>query len=130
MDSGAGDAGVFWYPHSAQQPAVVRSFALSGYWTGKADQRSNYDTILESRVLRVLFDEQNSATGVEFVERGATDVSGARTILARKEVIMAAGTIHTPQILQASGIGPRSLLETAGIDVLVDLPGIFPPFLA
>lgn len=127
VDSGAGDAGVFWYPHSAQLPAVVRSFALSGYWAGKADVRDNYDTIIESRVLRVLFDENKTATGVEYVQRSATDASEAKTVFAKKEVIVAAGTIHTPQILQASGIGPKALLEEAGLDVVVDLPGTFLP---
>ena len=124
-DSGAGDAGVFWYPSSSSQPVVVRSFALSGYWTGKGEVRDNYDTILESRVLRVLFDENKTATGVEFVPQSATDASQARTVSARKEVIVATGTINTPKILQASGIGPRAVLEEAGIDVVVDLPGMF-----
>ncbi|KAH6685973.1 hypothetical protein F5X68DRAFT_241315 [Plectosphaerella plurivora] len=125
VDSGAGDAGVFWYPHSAQQPEVVRSFALSGYWAGKGNVRPNYDTILESRVLRVLFDDENTAIGVEYVPRSARDARDARVVSARKEVILSAGTIHTPQILQASGVGPRSVLEAANIEVVVDLPGIF-----
>jgi choline dehydrogenase-like flavoprotein len=40
------------------------------------------------------------------------------------ELILAAGAIHTPQILQLSGVGPASVLKAAGIDVKVDLPGI------
>ncbi|KAI6779858.1 alcohol oxidase [Emericellopsis cladophorae] len=86
--------------------------------------RDNYDTILESRVLRVLLGENKTATGVEFVPRSATDASQARTVSARKEVIVATGTINTPKMLQASGIGPRAVLEEAGIDVVVDLPGV------
>lgn len=126
VDSGAGDAGVFWYPHSAQQPEVVRSFALSGYWAGKAETRPNYDTILESRVLRVLFDDDNTATGVEYVSRSSRDVRDAKKVSARKEVILSAGTIHTPQILQASGLGPKAVLEAANIDLVFDLPGTLP----
>lgn len=43
---------------------------------------------------------------------------------AKKEVILTAGSLHSPQVLQRSGIGPSGLLEAAGIEVLVDLPGV------
>lgn len=38
--------------------------------------------------------------------------------------MLSAGAVHTPQILQRSGIGPAELLERAGIDVINDLPGV------
>ena len=43
---------------------------------------------------------------------------------AKKEVILAAGTIHTPQILQLSGVGGAALLKQAGVPIKVDLPGV------
>ena len=43
---------------------------------------------------------------------------------ARKEVVVRAGSVHTPQVLQLSGIGPRDLLTKAGIPVVVELPGV------
>ena len=43
---------------------------------------------------------------------------------ARKEIILAAGTVHSPQVLQRSGVGPRRVLEEAGIEVLLELPGV------
>jgi choline dehydrogenase len=46
------------------------------------------------------------------------------SIFARNEVILAAGAIGTPLILQRSGIGPREILQEAGIEVKVDLPGV------
>ena len=46
------------------------------------------------------------------------------TISARREVILAAGAIHSPQILQLSGIGPEGLLSSLGIQTVVNLPGI------
>jgi|GraSoiStandDraft_32_1057276.scaffolds.fasta_scaffold998205_2 choline dehydrogenase-like flavoprotein len=44
------------------------------------------------------------------------------SVSAAREYILAAGAIHTPQILQLSGIGPKSLLSGLGIQTLVDLP--------
>ena len=56
------------------------------------------------------------ATGIELV-------TGER-IEARREVILAAGAIGSPQILQLSGIGPGALLQAHGIDVVHDLAGV------
>ena len=47
-----------------------------------------------------------------------------RTVKASKEVILAAGSIHSPQILQHSGIGPRVSLSRLGIEPVCDLPGV------
>lgn len=47
-----------------------------------------------------------------------------RSVRADKEVIVAAGAIHSPQILQLSGIGPKELLSDLGIQTLVDIPGV------
>jgi choline dehydrogenase len=46
------------------------------------------------------------------------------TVHARREVILCAGSIGSPQILQLSGIGPADLLSRHGIDVIVDAPGV------
>lgn len=40
------------------------------------------------------------------------------------EVVMCAGSIHTPQIMQLSGFGPRDQLSEMGIDVKADMPGV------
>jgi choline dehydrogenase len=47
-----------------------------------------------------------------------------RTLRARREVILAAGAIGSPQILQLSGVGPAAWLQDCGIPVLHDLPGV------
>ncbi|NIP14973.1 MAG: choline dehydrogenase, partial [Pseudomonadales bacterium] len=46
------------------------------------------------------------------------------TIRARREVVLAAGAIGSPQIMQLSGIGPGELLHRHGIEVIHDLPGV------
>ncbi|QIW99172.1 hypothetical protein AMS68_004690 [Peltaster fructicola] len=58
------------------------------------------------------------------VEYAANASSTRRTVLARREVIIAAGALHTPQLLMLSGIGPDTLLSSLGIGVHVNLPGV------
>jgi choline dehydrogenase len=50
--------------------------------------------------------------------------SGTETLRARREVLLAAGSIGSPQILQLSGVGPAELLRRHGISVVADLPGV------
>lgn len=123
-DSGAGEAGVYWYPTFMDPYLVERSYARTGHHDN-AVKRENYHLVTGSRVLRVVFDG-TTATGVAVVpvspEEG--DEGGETIVGARKEVIIAAGGIHSPQVLQLSGIGPRALLESADITTLVDLPGV------
>ncbi len=58
-------------------------------------------------------------TGVEFVGNGQEWVADAR-----RETLLAAGAVGSPQILQLSGIGPGELLQRHGIAVVQDLPGV------
>jgi choline dehydrogenase len=69
-------------------------------------------------VTRVLF-EDGAACGVEYAEKG-----GIRQARADREVILAAGAIQSPQLLQLSGIGPAKLLEDCGIPIVADVPGV------
>jgi choline dehydrogenase len=80
--------------------------------------RPNLRVETGAHVTRLLF-EGRSCTGVEF--RAGGDSRSAR---ASREVILAAGSIGSPQILQLSGVGPGSLLQGTGIPVLQDLPGV------
>jgi choline dehydrogenase-like flavoprotein len=76
--------------------------------------------LTETAVSRILFDGIK-AVGVEYISR----VNGTiNTVKVDKEVILAAGAIHSPQILQLSGIGDDNLLKSFGIKTLVDLPGV------
>jgi choline dehydrogenase len=75
---------------------------------------------LEIRALahRVMF-EGKRAVGLEYSRDGV--VHRAR---ARREVLLAGGSINSPQLLQLSGIGPGQLLQDHGIPVVHDLPGV------
>lgn len=73
-----------------------------------------------SHVTKVLINpDTRRAYGVEFIKEGRK-----RTVLAKKEVILAAGAINTPQLLMLSGIGPKEHLEEKGIKVIHDSPGV------
>jgi choline dehydrogenase-like flavoprotein len=79
------------------------------------------------RVVQVLFDDD--ATTSESPPRVCgvrvrTDDGATRTMRASREVILCAGAIDTPRVLQLSGIGPRDVLEAAGVPVRVELPGV------
>jgi choline dehydrogenase-like flavoprotein len=84
-----------------------------------ASSRKNLTVLTDTLVENVVVDARDGrkrAIGVAV--RGAGD--GRRKIEARREVILAAGAIGSPQILQLSGIGPGALLREHGIDVVHD----------
>lgn len=123
QDSGAGENGLYWYSLSQDPVTFQRSYARTGHWDNVQAERDNYEMIISSKVDQIILDDDLNATGVRFVS--LTDpASPAVTVKARREVILAAGTIHTPQILMLSGVGPGPVLEEAGIDVKVNLPGV------
>ncbi|GAA6006662.1 hypothetical protein JCM11491_003135 [Sporobolomyces phaffii] len=64
------------------------------------------------------------ASGISFVPTGSNSTDGAFTINVSREVILSAGSIQTPQLLELSGVGNSSILEPLGITPVVDLPGV------
>ncbi|XP_028045242.1 glucose dehydrogenase [FAD, quinone] [Monomorium pharaonis] len=80
--------------------------------------RKNLHLTFRSTVTKVLIDRIiNRAIGVEFVKNNKII-----RVLARKEVILCAGAIGSPQLLMLSGIGPAKHLTELGIDVVQDAP--------
>lgn len=75
----------------------------------------------DAQVTRVLFDGQR-AVGVEYVRGGP---NGRREVVrGRREVILAAGALNSPRLLQLSGVGPREVIEAAGVPLVHELPGV------
>lgn len=66
--------------------------------------------------------EGTRAVGVNYVQQGQQKT--ARIGSVHGEVLLCAGAIHSPQLLQLSGVGPRNLLEKHGIPLVADLPGV------
>jgi choline dehydrogenase len=81
-------------------------------------KRDNCEVVTAAQVSRILFDG-HSASGVEFLQ-----ANERRQARARREVIVSAGSINSPQILQLSGIGEVSQLKQFGIEPLVDAPAV------
>jgi choline dehydrogenase len=84
-----------------------------------AMKRSNVRVETEATVERVLFDGEGRATGVRVKQHGLR-----HDFLANREVVLAAGAIGTPKILQISGIGDKRLLDQHGIATLHHLPAV------
>ncbi len=80
--------------------------------------RENLRVLTGARVQKIRI-ENGRATGVEFVRHGV-----AATALAGREVILCAGAVQSPQLLELSGIGRASHLRSLGIPVHADLPGV------
>ncbi len=81
--------------------------------------RQNLRIITRALVERIELDGRR-ATGVRYLDRGGN----SRTIRARREIILSAGAIGSPQILMLSGIGAPDHLSEAGIGLRHDLPGV------
>ncbi|MBV7392969.1 GMC family oxidoreductase [Mameliella sediminis] len=83
-----------------------------------ARNRPNLEVATHAQTERLIL-EGRRATGVQF-RRGNTPARAH----ARREVILSAGSIGSVQILQLSGIGPGALLQTHGIQTVLDQPGV------
>ncbi|XP_037292675.1 glucose dehydrogenase [FAD, quinone] [Manduca sexta] len=82
--------------------------------------RQNLHVALFSHVTKVLIDKDaKRAYGVEFLRDGEKQV-----VYAKREVILAAGAIASPQLLLLSGVGPAEHLKEVEIDVIHDSPGV------
>jgi choline dehydrogenase len=83
-----------------------------------AEHRPNLTVLTDCQVTRLRM-KGRVCEGVEFIRRGMPMLASAR-----RETVLAAGAIGSPQLLQLSGIGPGALLQQHGIAVLHDLPGV------
>ncbi|HTD06476.1 choline dehydrogenase [Undibacterium sp.] len=92
--------------------------AARGYLHPHIGKRNNLQVITGAQATRILL-EGKRAVGVEFVQGGQK-----RSLRARQEVLLAAGSLQTPQLLMLSGIGPGQALQALGIPVAHDLPGV------
>lgn len=83
-----------------------------------ARRRSNFRVLTNATALRILL-EGRRAIGVRIDQMGREI-----DIKARREVIVSSGSVNSPHLLQVSGIGPAAHLQSIGVEVAHDLPGV------
>ena len=110
-----------------------RRWSMADAFLHPVERRPNLTVWTRAQAVRLLLDDQvaeqqrhgawtaarHRVTGIQLIKDGRTvDVS------ARREVILTAGAIGSPQLMQLSGLGPAALLGDHQVPVVVDLPGV------
>jgi choline dehydrogenase len=116
--NGATQAGVGTFQraiHRGLRVSTARAFLIPAHAEGGLDIRT------DAQATKILF-EGKRAVGVCYRQGGVNGIY--RTVSARCEVILCAGAINSPALLQRSGIGPAGLLWSLGIIPLHSLPGV------
>jgi len=93
----------------------AKAFLKPALKSGRVDIRTH------AHATRILFAGKR-ATGVEFISGGPG--GPVATVHARREVVLSAGALNTPKLLQLSGVGPSDLLQKIGVPVLHELSGV------
>ncbi|KAF7189762.1 Dehydrogenase citC [Pseudocercospora fuligena] len=119
---GIGNGG-FTTPSAVDITTGKRSFAGNDFFEPAA-KRKNFHVVTEAFVRKILLEKDNAsadvkATGVIFEKDGKS-----YTAMAKKEVVLSAGAFGSPQLLEVSGIGSASRLQSLGIDCFVDNPNV------
>ncbi|KAF5364033.1 hypothetical protein D9756_001003 [Leucocoprinus leucothites] len=126
MNSGS-HLGLGWTQSTIDGSTGSRSSSATSYLGPSFISRKNLFVVVNARVTRLVKtgsskDGKPQILGVEFVD---TNNPGKKlTVQAKKELILSAGSVNTPQILQLSGIGDRQLLSSLKIPTLVHNPSV------
>ena len=115
--NGESQSGVGYY-----QSAILkgRRVSTADAFLRPAARRHGVSVRTNSHVSRILF-EAGRASGASYYQNGSPTESKMH---ARRGVVVAAGAVNSPKLLQLSGIGPAALLREHGIEVRLDLPGV------
>ncbi|KAF4468221.1 alcohol oxidase [Fusarium albosuccineum] len=119
--------------HKSVSPEGRRQDTATAYLHAKINDEKKYPNLhvlVESKVIRVLLDDDKRAVGVEYTPNPAFQVETGPTqhpkltVKARKQVVVSCGALGTPPVLERSGLGDPKILEKAGVPVQVELPGV------
>lgn len=113
--NGKSQEGVGWFDQTIRGG---RRQSTAKTYLSEAANRPNLAIIANTQVQRILLDGKR-VTGVEVVNKGKV-----RRLSAAKEVILSGGAINSPQLLQLSGIGNKQDIQSVGLAVAHELPGV------
>jgi choline dehydrogenase-like flavoprotein len=82
------------------------------------ERRPNLTVLTKAWVNKIVI-ENDVATGVSIISNGQKIL-----LKPRREIILSAGAVDTPRLMLHSGLGPRAQLESLGLDVVKDIPGV------
>ncbi|KAM0723541.1 hypothetical protein Q7P37_000528 [Cladosporium fusiforme] len=113
--------GLIWGAQTVSGVTGNRSTAATAYYQ-PVSNRTNLHLLVRHFGAKIEFEgNSTSVSGVKVASRDSK--SDSRSIIS-SNVVLAAGAVNTPRLLQLSGIGPSNLLESLDIDVRVDAPGV------
>ncbi|KAF3769784.1 GMC oxidoreductase [Cryphonectria parasitica EP155] len=123
-DVNSGDTrGFDVWPQTIDRDTDLRWDAARAFYY-PIEGRSNLH-LLNGTVVRLLWEEQGGETNRTAVGVAYLDVNNnTNTVEAGREVILSSGSLRSPLILEASGVGNPQVLSTLGIDTIIDLPGV------
>ncbi|KAJ4394486.1 hypothetical protein N0V93_003704 [Gnomoniopsis smithogilvyi] len=106
----------------------LRSSAADALLWAPGQQKDTLTILTNHKVDKVIFTDNLTASGVIFGIKPDSEVSGSLsglyTVKAFKEVILSAGALASASVLERSGIGRPAVLQAAGVQPLLDLPGV------
>jgi choline dehydrogenase-like flavoprotein len=113
--NGLDQEGIGYFPRTIKNG---RRFSAANAFLDPVKSRANLTIITGALVERIVF-QGRRATGIAVKLNGVTE-----TFTAGREILVSAGTIHSPKLLQLSGIGPAARLAALGVSVVHDNPGV------
>ena len=114
--------GAFAPPNTVNPKTRKRDYSATAYLNEEVESRSNLHVITETQVLKVLLSGKDGSVEAEGIE--VRDKDGQIFDISAGEVILAAGSFQSPQILENSGIGLARILQRYGIPVVINNPGV------
>lgn len=114
--------GVMFQPSSIDSTTYNRSYSTNAYLP-LVKNAANLKIRTGKTVTKIDF-KKETIKNIKYQRAKSITLSDGTTVVAKKEVILAAGVIGTPNLLELSGIGQSKVLKAAKIKQLIDLPGV------